>query len=126
MPTIRVEQVVDAPRDALFAVLTDHEGYGRFSGVKKCELIRTGRTERNGLGALRRVHLGGPTVLDEEIVRGEALPIRPSDSGVFLGDGSALRRGEFRGEVEPPYLSALGCRTCDASENAAGRGDRTP
>jgi hypothetical protein len=72
MPTIRVEQVVDASRDALFAVLTDHEGYGRFSGVKKCELIRTGRTERNGLGALRRVHLGGPTVLDEEIVAYDA------------------------------------------------------
>lgn len=72
MPTVRVEQVVDASRDALFAVLTDHEGYGRFPGVKKCELIQTGHTDRNGLGALRRVYLGGPTVLDEEIVAYDA------------------------------------------------------
>lgn len=72
MPTVRVEETVDAARDALFAVLTDHEGYGRFPGVKKCELLRVGRHERNGLGALRRVHLGGPTVLDEEIVAYDA------------------------------------------------------
>ena len=72
MPTVRVEQAVDAPRDALFAVLSDHEGYGRFPGVRKCELIETGSTERNGLGALRRVYLGGPTVLDEEIVAYDA------------------------------------------------------
>jgi len=72
MPTIRVEETVDASRDALFAVLTDHEGYGRFRGVQKCELIRTGRPERNGLGALRRVHLGGSVILDEEIVAYDA------------------------------------------------------
>lgn len=68
MPTVRVEEIVDAPRDALFAVLTDHEGYGRFRGVQECTLIRDGSPERNGLGAVRRVRLGGPAVLDEEIV----------------------------------------------------------
>ena len=72
MPTIRVEETVDVARDALFAVLTDHEGYGRFRGVRKCELIGIGRPERNGLGAVRRVHLGGPVVLDEEIVAYDA------------------------------------------------------
>jgi hypothetical protein len=72
MATVRVERTVDVSRDALFAVFADHEGYGRFRGVKKCELIRPGRDERNGLGALRRVHLGGPTVLDEEIVAYDA------------------------------------------------------
>ena len=68
MPTVRVEEIVDAPRDALFAVLTDHEGADRFRGVQSCTLIRDGKPERNGLGAVRRVHLGGPAVLDEEIV----------------------------------------------------------
>ena len=72
MATVRVERTVDVSRDSLFAVFADHEGYGRFRGVKKCELIRPGRDERNGLGALRRVHLGGPTVLDEEIVAYDA------------------------------------------------------
>ncbi|MFA9471052.1 MAG: SRPBCC family protein [Deltaproteobacteria bacterium] len=72
MPTVRVEETVEVARDAVFAVLTDHEGYGRFPGVQKCELLRPGRDERNGLGALRRVHLGVPTVLDEEIVAYDA------------------------------------------------------
>ena len=68
MPTVHVEETVDAPIDALFTVLTDHESYDRFRGVKSCTLIRDGKPERNGLGAVRRVHFGGPAVLDEEIV----------------------------------------------------------
>ena len=68
MPTVQIEETVDAARDALFAVLTDHEGYGRFPGIPSCTLVREGHSERNGLGAVRRVHLGGPAVLDEEIV----------------------------------------------------------
>ena len=72
MPTVSVEEVVDVGREALFAVLTDHESYGRFRGVQSCTLIRDGKPERNGLGAIRRVHLGGPAVLDEEIVVFEA------------------------------------------------------
>lgn len=68
MPTIRIEETVDAAQEELFAVLSDHEGASRFPGVRKCELVRPGREERNGLGALRRVYLRGATVLDEEIV----------------------------------------------------------
>ena len=68
MPTVNVEEVVSADRDALFSVLTDHARYDRFRGVQSCTLVREGKHERNGLGAVRRVHLGGPAVLDEEIV----------------------------------------------------------
>ena len=42
MPTVRVEETLSVAREALFAVLTDHEGYSRFSGVAKCELLRGG------------------------------------------------------------------------------------
>ena len=72
MPTVSVEEVVDVGREALFAVLTDHESYGRFRGVQSCTLICDGKPERNGLGAIRRAQLGGPAVLDEEIVVFEA------------------------------------------------------
>lgn len=68
MPTVRVEEVVEATREDLFAVLTDHERTDRFRGVQSCTLIQDGKPDRNGLGAVRRVHLGGPAVLDEEIV----------------------------------------------------------
>jgi len=53
MPTIKVEETVDVSSGALFAVVTDHEGYGRFRGVQKCELIRTGRVELEALHANR-------------------------------------------------------------------------
>ena len=72
MPTVRVEETLGVAREALFAVLTDHEGYSRFSGVSRCELLRAGHPERNGIGALRRVHIKGGIVLDEEIVEYDA------------------------------------------------------
>ena len=68
MPTVKIEEIVSAEQDALFAVLTDHEKFERFRGVQSCTLVREGKHERNGVGAVRRVHLGGPAVLDEEIV----------------------------------------------------------
>lgn len=102
MPTIRVEETVDVSRDALFAVLTDHEGYGRFRGVQKCELIRTGRPERNGLGALRRVHLGGPAVLDEEIVAYDA----PNGYEYLIRRARPLRIRHTLGRVELEALHA--------------------
>ena len=102
MPTIRVEETVDVARDALFAVLTDHEGYGRFRGVQKCELIQTGRPERNGLGAVRRVYLGGPTVLDEEIVAYDA----PSHYEYLIRRARPLRIRHTLGRVELEALDA--------------------
>lgn len=102
MPTVRVEETVDVAREALFAVLTDHEGYGRFPGIKRCELIRPGDRERNGLGALRRVHLGGPTVLDEEIVAYD-----PPDSFEYrIRRARPLRIRHELGRVELESLGA--------------------
>ena len=72
VPRVRVENTVDVPREALFAVLSDHAGYDRFPGITGSELIQPGTQERNGLGAVRRIRLGGPTVLDEEIVAYDA------------------------------------------------------
>lgn len=68
MPTIQVEETVNVGREALFDVLTDHEKSDRFRGVQSCTLIQEGTHERNGLGAVRRVKLGGPALLDEAIV----------------------------------------------------------
>jgi hypothetical protein len=101
VPTVRVEETVEVARDALFAVLTDHEGYGRFPGVAKCKLLRAGRRERNGLGALRRVYLGGPTVLDEEIVAYDA----PSSYEYRIRRARPLPIRHTLGRVE---LEALG------------------
>jgi carbon monoxide dehydrogenase subunit G len=102
MPTVRVEEIVDVAREAVFAVLTDHEGFGRFPGIKKCELIRAGDHERNGLGALRRVYLGGLVVLDEEIVAYDA----PASYEYRIRQARPLRMLHELGRVELESLGA--------------------
>lgn len=71
MSIVEVKETVDVPRSALFEVLTDHAHYDRFPGISGSELIQTGRDDKNGTGAVRRIRLG-PTVLDEEIIAFEA------------------------------------------------------
>jgi uncharacterized protein YndB with AHSA1/START domain len=95
MPTVRVEETVDVARAALFAVMTDHEGFGRFSGIEKCVLVRAGRDERNGAGALRRVH-SGPVVLEEEIIAYDA----PSSYEYRIRRARPLRMNHTLGRVE--------------------------
>ena len=70
MSTIRVEKTLAAPIDRVFEVISDHAGYSRFPGIKASELISEGEEERNGVGALRRIH-GGPLRFVEEVTRFE-------------------------------------------------------
>ncbi|MDX1570385.1 MAG: SRPBCC family protein [Xanthomonadales bacterium] len=67
MRTVHVEEVVGLPIEAVFELLADHADYDRLPGITKAELLRKGKEDRNGVGALRRIHLGD-VVLDEEIV----------------------------------------------------------
>ena len=55
---IHVERTIPRPVDEVFAILTDHASYGRFPGVSHAELLEPGLPDRNGVGALREVHLG--------------------------------------------------------------------
>lgn len=72
MPIVNVQEVVDVPRSAFFSVISDHARYDRFPGIKGSELIQVGHQEKNGVGAIRRIHLGRLIVLDEEIIAYEA------------------------------------------------------
>lgn len=65
MPTIEVVRELDAPLPALFEILSDHAGFSRFPGVAEAELTRPGLTERNGLGAQRRLKVGGSMVWED-------------------------------------------------------------
>lgn len=102
MPTVKVEETVDVEREALFAVMADHEGFGRFSGIEKCVLVRAGRDERNGVGALRRVHFNGPVVLEEEIVAYDA----PSSYEYLIRRARPLRMKHTLGRVELEAVNA--------------------
>lgn len=56
-----------ASPERVFEVLSNHEGYTRFPGVRAATLLRAGSTDRNGVGALRRIAVG-PAWFEEEIL----------------------------------------------------------
>lgn len=70
MYKIEVEEVLDMPIDAAFQMLTDHSNYNLYPGIKAAQLLKSGKDEPNGVGAVREVKLNGAT-LQEEIVRFE-------------------------------------------------------
>jgi len=55
MRTVRVERTLEAPIETAFDLLTDHAEYKRFRAVHGSKLLTEGRTERNGVGAVREV-----------------------------------------------------------------------
>jgi len=63
---IRIERRLDAPPDAVFAILADHARYDRFDGIRRSVLVNPGDPDPNGLGAVRRVWVG-PLRFEEEI-----------------------------------------------------------
>lgn len=66
MPGFLITKQINAPVQTVFDVLADHEGYGAFlAGPAKVELERPGTTERNGVGAVRKILGAGPAVREE-------------------------------------------------------------
>ena len=66
MQTITVTRVIPAPVEKVFDVLADHANYKSFPGVKESRLVREGKPDRNGLGAVRYI-AAGPLTFEEEI-----------------------------------------------------------
>ena len=68
MSEVRLEVELDAPVEGVFDAMADHGRYDRFRPIKESELLREGETDRNGVGAVRRlVSAGGLLRFDEEI-----------------------------------------------------------
>lgn len=67
MVSIDVQRTLNAPIDEVFAMLTDHENYKQFRGIDDSALVREGKTEKNGLGAQRRIK-AGPVTFFEDVV----------------------------------------------------------
>lgn len=70
MYKIEVEELLDMPIDAAFKMLTDHSNYNLYPGIKAAQLLKSGKDDPNGVGAVREVKLSGAT-LQEEIIRFE-------------------------------------------------------
>ena len=58
---------IEAPIEAVFEQLTDHESMAGWPGIQSCQLVKQG-APRNGVGAVRRVRAGFIS-LDEEVIR---------------------------------------------------------
>src|SRR6185436_4442655 len=92
MPEIFMRQRFEAPPERVFALLTDHVGFGRALG-EDIRLERQGVPPPNGLGAVRAIHARGLTIREEVI--GWEVP-RAMDYRVVSGAPLQNHRGEIR------------------------------
>jgi uncharacterized protein YndB with AHSA1/START domain len=91
---VRLELELDAPVEGVFEAMADHARYDRFRPIGSSELIKEGPTDRNGVGAVRRLK-AWPLRFDEEITAYE----RPSRldyliidvNGPVEHDGGSIR-----------------------------------
>jgi uncharacterized protein YndB with AHSA1/START domain len=87
METARMNAFINVPIEQVWAVLTDYEGYARIPGVEAARLVRPGRADPAGVGAVREISVMGstfeeeivtfdpPRVLEYRIIRSRPLPI---------------------------------------------------
>jgi polyketide cyclase/dehydrase/lipid transport protein len=88
MPGYTVRREVRAPRDVVFAVLTDHEGYTALTPLH-WTLERAGTPHPNGVGAIRAIRPArrAPFAVREQVTEYEA----PSRFGYKVISGAPVR-----------------------------------
>ena len=65
MQRVAVERIFEAPVDRVFARYCDHAGWSDWAGAGRVRLVREGRDERDGVGAVRAF---GPGIQEEVTV----------------------------------------------------------
>lgn len=67
--TVTATAVVPKPVEHVWSVLADHEGMSSWGPGLKVTLVEEGASDRNGLGAVRRIDAPGPApAIVEEVV----------------------------------------------------------
>lgn len=94
MVNIRVEYVLNRPIEEVFDAITDHEGYTRFSGFDRAELLEEGQPHRNGVGAVRLL-AAGRTRFRERITAFE----RPVHMGYLVEEMRPIPLRHERGDI---------------------------
>lgn len=95
MQTVVVTKTINAPIDVVFEEYTDHERLADLPMVISAKVVRPGKTEKNGLGAVRVVN-GGALKLREEITGFE----RPKLMEYKILETSPIRSKHELGRVE--------------------------
>lgn len=57
MQTLTVQRTIPAPIEKVFDVLADHANYKQFPGVVDSKLVKEGKADRNGFGAVREIRV---------------------------------------------------------------------
>ena len=103
MINIRVEYLLDKNIDDVFAAISDHENYRRYTGFTDSKLLEQGHTEKNGEGAVRLL-TAGRTSFRERITRFE----RPHRMDYRVEEMKPFNLPHERGEIT---LEAQGEKT---------------
>jgi len=118
MFSISVERTIDKPIAEVFQVLSEHANYSQFKGVDKSTLIKNGKDDINGLGAVREIQAAGatlheeivkfepPYVLSYKIIRSKPLPYEHKFGEVRLTevDGKTHVHWRSQGHINIPLL----------------------
>lgn len=91
---IRVEEFVESDIESVFEKLTDHENYKQFAGIERSVLLEEGKTEKNGVGALREIE-SNPFVLRERILEFE----RPTRMTYLIESTKPIGMRHHKGEI---------------------------
>jgi uncharacterized protein YndB with AHSA1/START domain len=93
MQRVFVERDFDQPADRLFAYLSEHENLRDLFGLR-VERVRDGENgERNGVGSVRKLSLGGVAPLEETVTAFE--PDRRIEYRITKGSPLRDHRGEM-------------------------------
>jgi uncharacterized protein YndB with AHSA1/START domain len=76
MSEVRLQVELDAPVEGVFDAMADHGRYDRVRPIKESELLREGETDRNGVGAVRKLVVAGGLLRFEEEVTAYERPSR--------------------------------------------------
>jgi len=65
---VHIQQEFDVPVERAYAYLAEHENLGTVFGLK-VERVQDGDTERNGVGSVRRLSVGGVAPFEETVTK---------------------------------------------------------
>lgn len=142
MRTIVVKLTLQAPIERLFDQISNHAGYTALPGVRKATLVKNGRPNKNGVGAVREVDAGllwvreeitayqRPRRLDYQIVssrprlehRGGSIRLKKTASGTEVTWTSTFRvAAPLLGRLLTPLFAAQLARGFKAGLQEFGR-----
>lgn len=62
-----INRTIDAPAERVFDALTDHRNYARMTPMRVSTLEKEGDPAPNGVGAVRKLGLVGPPIVEEVV-----------------------------------------------------------